>query len=70
MVFIKRPTGEIDILIGLDFASFHPCMIQYHGHLMIYENRFGRCLGGTHTSIREDIKNDDLPCYSKSCTCK
>ena len=44
---IKRPSGEIDVLIGVEYASLHPRMLQYSGHLVLYENIFGTCLGDT-----------------------
>ena len=48
--------GEVDVLIGLDYASFHPQKIQNNEHLVVYENRFGICIGGTHPSIKENTK--------------
>ena len=53
---IKRPSGEIDVLIGLEYASFHPRMLQYSGHLVLYENIFGTCLGGTHDTLKENTQ--------------
>ena len=50
---IIRPEGEVDILIGLDYAAFHPQMLQNKEHLVLYRNRFGKCLGGTHPRLVE-----------------
>ena len=50
---IMRPIGEVDILIGLDYAAFHPQMIQNNKHLVLYRNKFGKCLGGTYPTLME-----------------
>ena len=50
---LQRPVGEIDILIGFEYAGFHPSRIQSNGHLLIMENQFGRCLSGSHSSVTE-----------------
>ena len=39
---VSRPEREIDVLIGLDYASFHPQMVTNVNHLVLYQNRFGR----------------------------
>ena len=43
-----RPTGEVDTLIGYEYADFHPLKEQSSGHLLLLRNQFGRCIGGTH----------------------
>ena len=50
---IARPTGEIDVLIGFEYAGFHPQKEQFSGHLLLLKNQFGRCIGGTHPQIKE-----------------
>ena len=50
---LQRPTGEIDILIGFEYAGFHPLRRQSNGHLVVMQNRFGKCLGGSHSVLRE-----------------
>ena len=56
-VIDNRPTGgEVDVLIGLDHALFHPQIIQNNGHLVLYENRFGKCVGGTHPHIQKETE--------------
>ncbi|XP_078370325.1 uncharacterized protein LOC144654092 [Oculina patagonica] len=50
---IQRPTGTVDVLIGYEYAGFHPDKEQSAEHLLLLRNRFGRCIGGTHPSIRE-----------------
>ena len=50
---IARPTGEIDVLIGFEYAGFHPQKEQFSVHLLLLKNQFGRCIGGTHPQIKE-----------------
>ena len=50
---LQRPTGEIDILIGFEYAGYHPARMQNNGHLLVMENQFGKCLSGSHPSIAE-----------------
>ena len=49
---IERPTGEVDVLIGYEYAGFHPQKEQSSGHLLLLKNRFSRCIGGTHQQIK------------------
>ena len=51
---IQRPSGEIDVLIGYEYAGYHPEREQSSGHLLLLKNRFGRCLGGSHTNMAEN----------------
>ena len=48
---MTQPSGQVDLLVGLDYAAFHPQMLQNNNHLVLYRNRFGFCIGGTHTDI-------------------
>lgn len=50
---ILRPPGTVDVLIGYEYASYHPQNEQSSGHLVLLRSRFGRCIGGTHPTIRE-----------------
>ena len=43
---IRRPTGGVNILIGYDYAGWHPIPEQTREHLVILSNIFGKCLGG------------------------
>ena len=45
---IARPIGSVDVLIGYEYAAYHPEREQNVGHLILLKNRFGRCVGGTH----------------------
>ena len=57
---ITRPTGEVDVLIGFEYAGFHPQKEQSSEHLLLLKNRFGRCLGGTHPQIKERNERREL----------
>ena len=57
---IARPTGEVDVLIGFEYAGFHPQKEQSSEHLLLLKNRFGRCLGGTHPQIKERNERPEL----------
>ena len=41
---ICRPTGEIDVLVGFEYAGYHPSKKESIEHLLLLENRFGKCL--------------------------
>ena len=55
-----RPRGVVDVLIGYEYADFHPQKEQSSGHLLLLKNRFGRCIGGTHLSIKETTMYHNL----------
>ncbi|XP_068713032.1 uncharacterized protein [Montipora foliosa] len=57
---ISRPSGTIDVLIGYEYAAYHPQSEQTSGHLLLLKNRFGRCIGGTHPFIKETTRNHML----------
>lgn len=61
---IMRPAGPVDVLIGYEYAAYHPQRTQNVGHLLLLQNRFGLCIGGTHPSIKDEIKKHDLS-YSR-----
>jgi len=48
-----RPTGEVDTLIGFEYADVHPLKEQSSGHLLLLKNQFARFLGGTHPVLKE-----------------
>ena len=52
----ERPEGSIDVLIGFEYAGFHPVTIQSAGHLVLVRNRFGECLGGSHPELIEETQ--------------
>ena len=54
---IKRPIGEIHVLIGFEYAGYHPLRVNSKDHLLLMRNQFGACLGGFHPNlIEEDVK--------------
>ena len=56
-----RPMGEVDILIGYNYAAWHPIPEQTYGHLLILSNSFGKCVGGSHPNICEKTeKNENI----------
>ena len=53
---VKRPEGEVDVLIGYEYAGYHPTVEESVGHLLILGSRFGRCLGGAHPKLKDSTK--------------
>ena len=53
---IRRPTGEIDVLIGFEYAGFHPVQEQSCDHLLVLGTRFEKCIGGSHSLLKENTK--------------
>ena len=39
---INRPCGEIDVLIGFEYAGYHPVKKECNDHLLLLENRFSK----------------------------
>ena len=57
---INRPvSGEIDMLIGLQYAAFHPVCVAKEGHLLLYRNQFGLTVGGSHADVVEQTVIED-----------
>jgi len=50
---VQRPHGEIDMLVGFEYAGFHPQREKSIDHLLLMSNKFGRCIGGSHNKIIE-----------------
>ena len=54
---ICRPVdGTIDILIGYQYAAYHPVPVESIGHLLLMENIFGVILAGSHPDCKETTK--------------
>jgi hypothetical protein len=53
---LERPTGEIEMLIGYEYAGFHPEKVDSKGHLLLLQNKFGKCLGGAHQMVKEKTR--------------
>ena len=41
---IKKPSGEVEMLIGMNYAAYHPQKVESKGQMVIYENCFGICI--------------------------
>tara|TARA_B110001454_G_scaffold196478_1_gene199376 strand:- start:542 stop:6220 length:5679 start_codon:yes stop_codon:yes gene_type:complete len=50
---IRRPVGEIELLVGLEYAAFHPERVKVCGHLLLMKNIFGECISGAHPILQE-----------------
>jgi len=57
---IARPAGQVNVLIGYEYAAYHSEKEQNIGHLVLPKNRFGRCIGGTHPLLKEMCVAHDL----------
>ena len=57
---VKRPTGKIHLLIGLDWCQLMPYKIAEVGNIQLMQNQFGLCLRGSHPllKIEEDISSN------------
>ena len=54
---IQRPaSGKIDILIGFQYAAYHPVCLESVGHLLLLKNRFGVIIAGSHPNMKERTK--------------
>ena len=54
---ILRPNGaEIDMLIGMQYAAYHPVRVEAKGHLLLLENQFGCVIAGSHAAITKPAK--------------
>ena len=62
---INRPEGKVDVLIGYQYAAYHPQKEQNNGHLLLLENRFGKCVGGSHPMIKENNTTIERNCRRK-----
>ena len=69
---VRRPNGEIDVLVGIEYADHHPVHEQLVGHLLLLGNQFGKCLGGSHPLLKEGtnkliqhVSINHISCVSK-----
>ena len=54
---IDRPVdGHIDMLIGFQYAAYHPEGLEAVNHLLLMQNRFGVLLAGSHPDLSEKTK--------------
>ena len=61
---MTRPTGEVDLLIGINYAQLQPNAIKKKENLVLYESQFGtgKLLGGQHRNI---IWKDRVSVFTK-----
>ena len=57
---LERPSGAVDVLIGYDYAGFHPQKQKSSGHLLLLRNCFGYCIGARHPGVGTDVKSEYL----------
>ena len=51
---INRPDdGEVDCLLGYDYAAYHPITKASENHLLLMENEFGKIIAGKHPNALE-----------------
>ena len=63
---IARPVGEVDILIGMEYAEIHPRQIESNQGLVLYESDFGtgRIVGGKNKAIHA---NEQISAKARLC---
>ena len=57
---VTRPTGPVDLLIGYEYAGFHPQLERKKGHLLLPRNQFGKYLGGKHPGFQETHTKSEI----------
>ena len=57
---VKRPSGSVDLLVGFEYAAWHPVNERAIGHLLLLSNIFGKCWGGYHPSLNEHTEKTIL----------
>ena len=54
---IKRPhAGDVECLIGYEYAGLHPVQRDSIDNLLLLDNRFGLVVGGTHPRVKDGTK--------------
>ena len=50
---VRRTSGKIEMLIGMEYAPLHPVAISENEGLVLYKSLFGtgKILGGTHPAV-------------------
>ena len=52
--WLSRPlSGSIDLLIGFQYAAYHPIVIESIDHLLLMKNRFGVIVAGSYPGFQE-----------------
>ena len=55
---LNRPEGEVDLLIGYNYAAWHPVPEKSYKHLLLLSNSFGKCVGGSHPYVCEKTEKN------------
>ena len=53
---LQRPEGEVDVLVGFEYAGYHPVREQSVNNLLVLRNQFGVCMGGSHKLLQEKTR--------------
>ena len=55
---LRRPHSPVDILVGINFASLHPTVVDIQGDLRLLRSRFGEgwVLDGRHPLVKTKSK--------------
>ena len=54
---INRPSqGQVDILIGYQYAAFHPARLEAIEHLLLLQNQFEIIIAGSHSAVIENTQ--------------
>ena len=57
---LKRPEGEVDLLIGNYHSAWQPTRVKSNGQLSVMSNQFGMCLGGSHLALCDHTARSEL----------
>ena len=49
----RRGGEEIDVLIGMQYAGYHPFRKEANGHLLLLESQYGQLIAGSHPQLME-----------------
>ena len=49
--------GQIDLLIGIQYAAYHPICCETRGNLVLMQNRFGYVIAVSHPEIKDKTTN-------------
>ena len=55
---IREPEGSVDLLVGFEYAAWHPIVEQAKGQLLLLSNIFGKCFGGNYSRYKSESEKD------------
>ena len=50
--------GDVDVLVGMNYASMQPQRVQISGNLALCRNRFGKCIAGSHVLLKGENSDE------------